>query len=126
MGDQATRAAPFALGPQQSGRALALSPEGERLAQLAQSNNAVVADSMTGFMLSTLRVDGLISSLDFSPCGTKIAATSDNLRNRKYQEHIFNLNSQSRDWVIQSESTLRGGIVSSVSFSAYGSRIAAP
>ena len=50
----------LALNSRDAVRALAFLPEGARLAQLAQSNNAVVADSMTGFMLSTLRVDGLI------------------------------------------------------------------
>ena len=33
-----------------------------------------VWDAKTGKCQSTLRVDGLVSSLDFSPCGSKIAA----------------------------------------------------
>ena len=55
-----------------------------------------------------LRVDGVVSSLDISPCGTKIAATSNNHYHDKYEIKMFNLNLRSGDWEIQSESTLRG------------------
>ena len=54
-----------------------------------------------------LWVDGRISSLDFSPCGTKIAATSSSYPN-KYEIKIFILNPLSGDWEIGSQPPLRG------------------
>ena len=63
-------------------------------------------DITSGSMLSTLKVDGSVSSLDFSPCGTKIAATSNNYP--KFEIKIFILNPLSGDWEIGSEPPLRG------------------
>ena len=59
-------------------------------------------------MLCTARVDGhVLTSLDISPCGTKIAATSNNFDD-KYEIKMFSLYPRSRDGEIQSESTLTG------------------
>jgi WD40 repeat protein len=75
---------------------------------------------------SPLRVDGEVSSLDISPCGTKIAATCNNYDDNKYEIKMFNLNPRSRDWEIQSESTLScDDSVYDVSFSPDGQHIAA-
>ena len=73
-----------------------------------------------------LKVDGEVSSLDFSPCGTKIAAASNDYRNRKYEIKIFILNPLSGDWEIGSEPPLRvDGEVSSLDISPCGTMIAA-
>ena len=52
-----------------------------------------------------LRVNGSVSSLHFSPCGTKIAATSNRYRDQ-YQIEVFILNPLSGDWEIGSEPPL--------------------
>ena len=83
-------------------------------------------DITSGSCLSTLRVDGEVSSLDISPCGTKIAATCNNYDGDEYEIKMFDLNPRSRDWEIQSESTLRvDGEVSSLDISPCGTKIAA-
>ena len=69
-------------------------------------------DITSGSCLWTLKVNGEVSSLDFSPCGTKIAAASNDWRNLKYQIKIFSLNPLSGDWEIGSEPPL-----------SYGSRV---
>ena len=63
-------------------------------------------DITSGSCVSTLRVDGEVSSLDISPCGTKIAATCNNYDDDEYEIKMFDLNPRSRDWEIRSESTL--------------------
>ena len=50
-------------------------------------------DITSGSSLSTLRVDGSVLSLDFSPCGTKIAATSN--RYPKYEIKMWDITSGS-------------------------------
>ena len=82
-------------------------------------------DITSGSCLSTLMVDGQVSSLDVSPCGTKIAALSYHCRNRKYEIKVFSLNPLSGDWEIGSEPPLRGhkDPVRSLCFSPCGTKI---
>ena len=56
---------------------------------------------------STLNVDGSISSLDFSPCGTKIAAACNDYDNDKYTVKILGSSSESAG-TFECESTLTG------------------
>ena len=63
-------------------------------------------DITSGSCVSTLKFDGNVSSLDFSPCGTKIAATFN--KYPKFEIKIFILNPLSGDWEIGSEPPLTG------------------
>ena len=65
-------------------------------------------DLTSGSCVSTVKVDAEVPSLDFSPCGTKIAAASNDWRNKKYEIKIFSLNPLSGDWEIESEPPLTG------------------
>ena len=56
---------------------------------------------------STLNVDGSISSLDFSPCGTKIAAACNDYRNDVFTVKILSSSSESAG-TFECESTLTG------------------
>ena len=56
---------------------------------------------------STLNVDGSISSLDFSPCGTKIAAACNDYDNDKYTVKILGSSSESAG-TFECKSTLTG------------------
>ena len=56
---------------------------------------------------STLNVDGSISSLDFSPCGTKIAAACNDYDNDKYTVKILGSSSESAG-TFECKSTLAG------------------
>ena len=57
---------------------------------------------------TTLWDHGQVTSLDFSPCGTRIAANFNNYDQQKFEIKFFHLNPQSRDWEIQPRSTLMG------------------
>ena len=73
-------------------------------------------------------VDGSISSLDFSPCGTKIAAACNDYNNDNYTVKILGSSSESAG-TFECESTLRVDAgydgVRSVSFSPKDNVIAA-
>ena len=56
---------------------------------------------------STLDVDGQVSSLDFSPCGTKIAAACNDYENRNYTVKILGSSSESAG-TFECKSTLTG------------------
>ena len=74
---------------------------------------------------STLNVDGSISSLDFSPCGTKIAAACNYYNNHNYTVKILGSSSESAG-TFECKSTLDvDGEVYCVSYSPDGEFIAA-
>ena len=56
---------------------------------------------------STLNVDGQVSSLDFSPCGTKIAAGCNDFQNNNYTVKILSSSSESAG-TFECQSTLAG------------------
>ena len=56
---------------------------------------------------STLNVDGEVSSLDFSPCGTKIAVTCNDSANWIFTVKILSSSSESAG-TFECQSTLRG------------------
>ena len=66
-----------------------------------------VGSSGTFECQSTLDVDGSISSLDFSPCGTKIAAACNDYRNDVFTVKILSSSSESAG-TFECESTLTG------------------
>ena len=79
----------------------------------------------SGACQSTLNVDGSISSLDFSPCGTKIAAACNDYDNDKYTVKILGSSSESAG-TFECKSTLDvDGEVYCVSYSPDGEFIAA-
>ena len=50
------------------------SSDGKQIASGSWDTTVKIWNASSGELQSTLRVDGLVSSLDFSPCGSKIAA----------------------------------------------------
>ena len=85
-------------------------------------------DIESGACQSTLDVDGSISSLDFSPCGTKIAAACNDYDNDNYTVKILGSSSESAG-TFECKSTLRVDAgaygLQSVSFSPKDDVIAA-
>ena len=57
--------------------------------------------------MSVMDVDGQVSSLDFSPCGTKIAAGCNDFQNNNYTVKILSSSSESAG-TFECQSTLTG------------------
>ena len=74
---------------------------------LEQADTSTVVYNPNPRLLCTLDVDGSISSLDFSPCGTKIAAACNDHDNDNYTVKILGSSSESAG-TFECESTLTG------------------
>ena len=104
-------------------RGVAFNPSDPRMLVSCSDDGTIKVWNITsGACSSTLKVDGSVSRLDFSTCGTKIAAASNDWQNQKFEIKIFNLNPLSEDWEIRSEPPLTGHTseVEGVVFSADG------
>ena len=89
---------------------LSYAPSCDVIAAGSESGKIVFINAQTGEkILCSLKVDGQVESLDFSPCGTKIAATSNNYEDETWEIKTFNLNLQTGDGKIESELTLSCG-----------------
>ena len=77
------------------------------LASCSDDKTIKIWDIESGSCLSTLDVDGSISSLDFSPCGTKIAAGCNDFQNNNYTVKILSSSSESAG-TFECQSTLTG------------------
>ena len=77
------------------------------LASCSRDKTIKIWDIESGSCLSTLDVDGQVSSLDFSPCGTKIAAACNDYDNDKYTVKILGSSSESAG-TFECKSTLTG------------------
>ena len=77
------------------------------LASGSRDKTIKIWDIESGACQSTLDVDGSISSLDFSPCGTKIAAACNDYDNDNYTVKILGSSSESAG-TFECESTLTG------------------
>ena len=68
------RALQWTIQGEEAVRSLAYSKDGKRLAR-GEGNNVVVCCAGSGLEQCQLNVDGQVSSVDWSPCGSKMAAT---------------------------------------------------
>ena len=83
-------------------------PTGKYIASCSDDGTVRVWDAATGKLVgSPLDVDGLVSSLDFSPCGTKIAVTCNDSANWIFTVKILSSSSESAG-TFECQSTLRG------------------
>ena len=83
-------------------------PSGKKLVSGSYDETVRIWDVTTGEPIgSPLDVDGSISSLDFSPCGTKIAAACNDYKNDNYTVKILGSSSESSG-TFECESTLAG------------------
>ena len=102
------------------------SPDGKRLASGSWDKTVRIWEVATGKELSQLNVGGSVSSIDFAPCGNKLAAAFNIYQYGSFKEggvKIFS-NQGSAGFVCQS--TLSGEKqINSVAFSPDGSLIAA-
>ena len=81
---------------------------GKKLASCSADQTIMVWDATTGEPIgSPLNVDGQVSSLDFSPCGTKIAAGCNDFQNNNYTVKILSSSSESAG-TFECQSTLTG------------------
>ena len=81
---------------------------GKKLASCSADKTIMVWDPTTGEPIgSPLNVDGQVSSLDFSPCGTKIAVACNDHGNDVFTVKILSSSSESAG-TFECESTLRG------------------
>ena len=71
------------------------SSDGKQIASGSWDETVKIWNASSGELQSTLDVDGSISSLDFSPCGTKIAAACNDYNNDKYTVKILGSSSES-------------------------------
>ena len=89
-------------------RCVCFAPTGKYIASCSNDGTVRVWDAGTGEAVgSPLNVDGSISSLDFSPCGTKIAAACNDYKNDNYTVKILGSSSESSG-TFECESTLAG------------------
>ena len=89
-------------------RCVCFAPTGKYIASCSEFGTVRVWDAATGEAVgSPLNVDGSISSLDFSPCGTKIAAACNDYDNDKYTVKILGSSSESAG-TFECKSTLAG------------------
>ena len=77
------------------------------LASGSRDETIKIWDIESGACQSTLDVDGKVSSLDFSPCGTKIAAGCNDFQNNNYTVKILSSSSESAG-TFECQSTLAG------------------
>ena len=85
-------------------------PTGKKLVSCSDDRTVriwSVGSSGTFECESTLNVDGQVSSLDFSPCGTKIAAGCNDFQNNNYTVKILSSSSESAG-TFECQSTLTG------------------
>ena len=83
-------------------------PSGKKLVSGSSDKTVRVWDATTGELIgSPLDVDGVVSSLDFSPCGTKIAAGCNDFQNDNYTVKILSSSSESAG-TFECQSTLAG------------------
>ena len=81
---------------------------GKKLVSCSVDKTIRIWDATTGEPIgSPLNVDGSISSLDFSPCGTKIAAACNDYENDNYTVKILGSSSESAG-TFECKSTLGG------------------
>ena len=98
------------------------SSDGKQIASGSWDKTVKIWNASSGELQSTLDVDGQVSSLDFSPCGTKIAAGCNDFQNDNYTVKILS----SSAGTFECESTLGvDGQVWCVNFSPDGEFIAA-
>ena len=83
------------------------SSDGKQIASGSWDTTVKIWNASSGELQSTLNVDGSISSLDFSPCGTKIAAACNDYDNDKYTVKILGSSSESAG-TFECKSTLAG------------------
>ena len=96
--------------PQHSVNSVCFSADGDLLVSGSDDETLKIwskGSSGTFECESTLDVDGSISSLDFSPCGTKIAAACNDYDNDKYTVKILGSSSESAG-TFECKSTLTG------------------
>ena len=75
---------------------MCFAPTGKYIASCSDDGTVRVWDAATGEAVgSPLNVDGEVSSLDFSPCGTKIAAACNDYNNDNYTVKILGSSSES-------------------------------
>ena len=83
-------------------------PKGNYIASCSEDCTVRVWDATTGMLVgSPLDVDGLVSSLDFSPCGTKIAVACNDYDNDVFTVKILSSSSESAG-TFECQSTLTG------------------
>ena len=95
-------------GHSQLVKAVSWSPDGTKLASGSLDNTVRIWDSASGEQLCSLNVGGSVSSIDFAPCGNKLAAAFNIHQGISFKEggvKIFS-NQGSAGFVCQS--TLRG------------------
>ena len=65
------------------------SPDGTRLASGSVDMTVLIWDAASGEQLCSLKVDGRVDSINFAPCGTKLAATCNNFNDGSFSVQIF-------------------------------------
>ena len=83
------------------------SSDGKQIASGSWDYTVKIWNASSGELQSTLNVDGVVSSLDFSPCGTKIAAACNDYRNDVFTVKILSSSSESAG-TFECQSTLGG------------------
>ena len=87
-------------------RSVAFSPNRKQVASGSDDQTVRIWNIETGACEWTVRVGGVVFSIDFAPCGTKLAATCNNFNDGSFSVQIFSKEGSTGNFVCQS--TLRG------------------